>query len=212
MGFFAIMNPVANTPIFISLTSNIQSYKTRRKVAIQAVLYSFIIVSVFCFAGHVIFHLFGITLPAFQIAGGILLFFVGMHMLNGQKSSIQHPSSQKHIDAVKKQVDEGKTNVAISPLAMPILAGPGTIATAMNFVEAPTKIDPILQIILVVVVFAAMCLVTFIMFIGGEKLIKFLGHGIVNVISRIMGLILTVIAVQMIITGINGAMKMYYNI
>ncbi len=212
MGFFAIMNPIANTPIFISLTNNITSFKTKKRIAFNAVLYSFIIVAVFCFAGHMIFKLFGITLPAFQIAGGILLFFVGMHMLNGKKSSIQHPSSQPHKDFVKKQVDEGNTNVAISPLAMPILAGPGTIATAMNFVEAPTKVDPILHIILVVVVFAVMCLVTFALFIGGGKLIKFLGHGIVNVVSRIMGLILTVIAVQMIITGINGAMKMYYHI
>ncbi len=212
MGFFAIMNPIANASIFISLTANIESQRAKKGIAIKSVLIAFIIVSLFCIAGHLIFKLFGITLPAFQITGGILLFFVGMNMLNGKKSDVQHPSTEKHINAVKKQVDEGDLNVAISPLAMPILAGPGTIATAMNFVGASTDLNPIIHVALVVIMFAAMCLITFLLFIGGGRVVAFLGHGLINVISRIMGLILAVIAVQMVLAGINGALKLYFKI
>ncbi|MCF8233204.1 MAG: MarC family protein [Bacteroidales bacterium] len=212
MGFFAIMNPIANTPVFISLTNNVESSAGRRKIAFNAIFYAFIIVSVFCIAGHIIFKLFGITLPAFQITGGILLFVVGMHMLNGKHSTVVHPSTDSHKNTIKQQVAEGNSNVAITPLAMPILAGPGTIATAMNFIGSSTKLGNIEQVVVVIVIFAIMCFISFLLFIGGAKLIKLLGHGLVNVISRIMGLILAVIAVQMVISGLNGVLKMYYNI
>lgn len=212
MGFFAIMNPVANTPVFIGLTKNISDAGVQRRIAFRAVFIAFIIVAVFCISGQLIFKLFGLTLPAFQITGGILLFFVGMHMLNGKNSSIQHPSTADHRQTVSRQVSEASRNVAISPLAMPILAGPGTISTAMNFVGASTLLDPLVHTAVVVIIFAVMCLVTYLAFVSGEKLIAFLGKGIINVVSRIMGLILAVISVQMIISGINNALKMYYNI
>lgn len=212
MGFFAIMNPVANAPIFISLTSNIENNKARKRVAFKAVIYAFIIVAIFIVGGHYLFQLFGITLPAFQIAGGILLFFVGMQMLNGKKSDVQHPSSDKHKEAVLRQVEAGDTGVAISPLAIPILAGPGTIATAINFVGSNTSLNPYVHTGVVIVIYAVMCVITCLMFLGGNKIMHYLGHGLVNVISRIMGLILAVIAVQMVISGINGALKMYFKI
>ncbi len=209
MGFFAIMNPVANTPVFISLTKNIDSEKTKRKIAFHSILYSFIIVTLFCISGHFIFKAFGITLPAFQITGGILLFFVGMNMLHGKTSNIQHPSTDDHKEHIRKQVLQANENVAISPLCMPILAGPGTIATAMNFVgaNATTKLSPVVHISVVVFIFAVMCLITFLMFISGDKLVKYLGKGFINVISRIMGLILSVIAVQMVIAGVTHLIK-----
>lgn len=214
MGFFAIMNPVANTPVFVSLTKNIDTERKKKGVAIKAVLYAFVIVALFCFFGHLIFKLFGITLPAFQIAGGILLFLVGMNMLNGKESSIQYPSTDKHKEAIKKQVDDGSGGVAISPLALPILAGPGTISTAMNFVGATSTsgLNPFLHTVLIVAIFAIMCLVTLVLFLTGNRIISYLGNGLVNVTSRIMGLIIAVISVQMVISGVINLVKLYQTI
>ena len=130
MGFFAIMNPIANTPVFLGLTAR-DSPEIRRLVARKAVVLAFLFIVVFCAAGKLIFELFGITLPAFRITGGLLVFVVGYHMLQGEQSSVQQPTEDD-----KQESREAQLEVAISPLALPILAGPGTIATAMNFDSA----------------------------------------------------------------------------
>ncbi len=204
MGLFAIMNPIANTSIFIGLTQS-NSPEERKLIAFKSLLYAFIIVGLFCVAGHFIFKLFGITLPAFKITGGILLFMVGYNLIQGKESKVHHPD-----DEVKKKIkflhENNEINIAISPLAIPILAGPGTISTAMNFVGASPSV---IHISIVLIAFALLCFITFLMFVYGEKLIHFLGKGVINVITRIMGLILAVIATQMIIGGIAGAIKMF---
>lgn len=204
MGFFAIMNPIANTPIFLGLTQEMDK-KGKKGVAFKSVFYAFIIVSIFAVSGQVVFKLFGITLPAFQIGGGILLFFVGYELLHGRQSHIHHPTPQEK-EKIKEEINESSVNVAISPLAIPILAGPGTISTAINFVGAETTI---FHTLIVIFLFAMMCLITYFLFVSGGKLISYLGRGGVTVITRIMGLILTIIATQMVIVGISGAIEMY---
>lgn len=211
MGFFAIINPLNTTPIFISLTQNVESDKIKKRIAVKSVLYTFIIIALFCVSGKIIFHVFGITLPAFQITGGILLFTIGVNLLHGQKSHIQHPSDQEKKAGLKDRFDAGDESIAISPLAIPILAGPGTISTAMNFVGATTKLSPFIHTGVVVIVFAVMCLITLILFLLGERLIKFIGQSLISIVSRIMGLIVAVIAVQMVISGIINLIKMYPN-
>lgn len=200
MGFFAIMNPIANTPVFLGLTAD-DDAGTRRQVAAKALLVSFIIILVFCAAGKLIFELFGITLPAFRITGGILVAIVGFHMLQGgEHSSIQHPSgedAQKSLDA--------ELEVAITPLAMPILAGPGTIATAMNFASAGT----VSEFVVTVTAFFILCVITYVFFISGERFVKYIGENGVKVITRLMGLILAVIGVQMLIHGVGGAVAAF---
>ncbi len=121
-GFFAVMNPIANTPIFLGLVEG-ESEAAKRKIAKTASLTAFLIVTSFVILGKYIFQLFGITIPAFKITGGILIFYIGFEMLMSKKSKVHDPES--------KEEDSG---IAISPLAIPILAGPGTIVTAMNFV------------------------------------------------------------------------------
>ncbi|MDA3942353.1 MAG: NAAT family transporter [Bacteroidetes bacterium] len=196
MGFFAIMNPIANTPVFVGLTADFTNSE-RKKTAFKAVLTAFVIIALFSFLGNIIFKLFGITLFAFKLAGGILLFFVGFDLLQGKQSSVHHPTGDNHEDNHSEPND-----IAISPLALPILAGPGTISTAMNFVGSSN--DP-LHISIVVACFALLCVITYLMFVSGNWLVKKLGTGIIKVITRIMGMILTVIAAQMLIEGVKGA-------
>ena len=195
MGFLAIMNPVGNTPIFLGLVADLEE-KERRMVARKAVSLAFVIVALFAIGGNLIFRLFGITLPAFRIAGGILVFAIAYQLLHGRKSH-QHHFSEK-----EKESMEELENIAITPLATPILAGPGTIATAMSFVGGNRSLTVIL---LVVGIFGLVCLATYLCFVYGEVLTKRLGQSWVSVITRLMGLILSVIAVQMVVEGVKGA-------
>ncbi len=90
MGLFAIMNPIANTPIYLSLTAD-DERAVGRSVAFRAVALAFLVVLIFSVGGKLIFDMFGITLPAFRITGGVLVFLIGFHMLQGELSRVQNP-------------------------------------------------------------------------------------------------------------------------
>lgn len=198
MGFFAIMNPIANTPIFLGLTAD-DSPTIRKQVAIKALLTAFALVVMFSLLGKVIFTAFGITLPAFRITGGVLVALIGYQMLHGTQSKVHQPrSSGGAVDP------EAALSVAVTPLAIPILAGPGTIATAMNFASTGGLTDMLMSIS----AFGILCLITYAFFMSGQRLGRLLGERGFGVITRIMGLILAVIGVQMLIDGIAGALRM----
>jgi len=197
MGFFAIMNPIANTPVFIGLTAD-DDDATKRIVARNALLLTFVIIVVFSAAGRVIFDVFGITLSAFRITGGLLVFMIGFHMLQGEQSSVHKPS-----DDDQDKAHDAELSVAISPLAMPILAGPGTIATAMNFVADGGSG----KLIITVVAFFALCIITYLFFVFGNRLVHYIGQSAINAITRLMGLILAVIGTQMVIDGVQEVVK-----
>ncbi|MCI2228830.1 MarC family protein [Polaribacter sp. MSW13] len=186
-GFFAIMNPISNMPIFLTLLEGADD-QTKRRVNKRALLIAFIIVTTFVILGKFIFELFGITIPAFKITGGILIFFVGFEMLQSKKSNVKHLQNTNF--------DE---NIAVSPLAIPILAGPGTIVTAMNFVSNTNY----LHIAIVVLVFGLMCLLTYLVFSFSDFIAKKIGENVISVIGKIMGLIIAIIGTSMIIEGIK---------
>jgi len=198
MAFFAIMNPLANTPVFLGLTAD-DGPTVRRAVARKALLLAFVVVLVFCALGKLVFEMFGISIDAFRITGGGLVILVGYHMLQGKHSSLQHPThgAQKDQDAALE--------VAISPLALPILAGPGTIATAMSF--ASTGGAPAFAI--TTGTFLLLCAITYVFFVGGERLVRLVGDSGINVVTRLMGLILAVIGTQMVIDGVYGAIRSF---
>lgn len=196
-GFFAIMNPVANTPVFLGLTAG-DDQATKRLVARKALLLTFAIIVVFSAAGRLIFDLFGISLAAFRITGGLLVFLIGYHMLQGEQSSVH-----KVTDDDQESAREARLSVAISPLAMPVLAGPGTIATAMNFVAEGDAYD----LSTTVVAFFLLCVITYFFFISGDRLVRYIGQSAINAITRLMGLILAVIGTQMVIDGVTEVIK-----
>ncbi|MEI6895391.1 MAG: MarC family protein [Colwellia sp.] len=187
LGFFAIMNPIANTAAFAGLVGN-KTKKQQAVIARKALLITFIIIVAFALLGNIIFHLFGITLTALRITGGILVFIIGYHMLNGSGSTLHSAESS----------DEG--DVAVSPLAVPLLAGPGTIATAMNFASA----GGVLSTVTTIAVFALLCVITYGCFIYCNKILSLIGDSGLSIITRLMGLILAVIGTQMLIEGVNG--------
>ncbi|WP_232462244.1 MarC family protein [Neisseria chenwenguii] len=191
MAFFAIMNPLTNLPVYLSLTAS-DDAALSRAVARRSLLIAFAIVAVFSLCGQYIFEMFGMTLPALRLAGGVLVFLIGFHMLQGRQSPAHHP------DDVSQQNWEDKMSVAVSPLATPLLAGPGAIATAMNLSAQDT-------VWITVSAFALLCVMTYVLFVYGKTVVRLIGNNAMNVITRMMGLILTVIGVQMLISGIHGA-------
>lgn len=217
MAFFAIMNPVSSLPVYISLTSD-DDPKTAKAIARKGLILAFLITAVFALGGQYIFSMFGITLPALRLAGGSLVFLIGFHMLQGQKSPTHHingedgetndngtasanpnPTSPN----TQNDSDPDKLNVAISPLATPLLAGPGTIATAMSLSAHHTLVDMMTTI----AAFGVLCIITYVLFLYGKTIVKIIGDNAMTVMTRMMGLILAVIGAQMLIDGLQGAFK-----
>ena len=186
-GFFAITNPISNMTLFLSLTQGADE-RTKQDINKRANIIAFIIVTVFVLLGKFIFELFNISIPAFKITGGILIFYIGFDMLQSKQSSVK---SIKHV-----HIDE---NIAVSPLAIPILAGPGTIVTSMNFVS---NVQPI-QIFLVIAIFGFMSILTYFTFRLSNLIVKLVGYNVISVIGKIMGLIIAIIGTGMIVEGIK---------
>ncbi|WP_246615059.1 MarC family protein [Agarivorans litoreus] len=192
-----MMNPIANTAVFVALTGS-QNALERKLTALRSLATAFCIVAAFCLLGKGIFELFGITLPALRLAGGILVFLVGYHMLQGS-------SSQMHSNNPSSESEDEDKDIAISPLAVPILSGPGTIATAMNYSAS----GGFLNIMVTMIAFAVLCMITFICFLYGPKLIDKVGKSGINITTRLMGLILSVIGMQMLIQGVHDAYMLF---
>ena len=188
-GFFAINSPAGNIPIFLSLTKQADK-QTKKKISRKATFVAFVIVTGFIILGKYVFDLFGITIPAFKITGGILIFFVGFEMIRSQESSIDN---QTEIN-----FNEG---ISISPLAIPILAGPGTIVTAMNFTTNATY----LQLAIIVVMLGLIMWLNYLAFISSEYLVRYIGKNKITVIEKIMGLIIAIIGTSMFIEGVKLA-------
>lgn len=188
-GFFAIMNPIAGIPIFITLTEGADD-QTKERINKKATITAFLIVLVFVLLGKFIFELFGITIPAFKITGGILVFYIGFEMLQSTKSTLKH---LKNVEINEE--------IAISPLAIPLLAGPGTIVTAMNFVTNAN----IIQISIVIFIFAIMCFLTYLSFRLSDFIVEKVGKNIIGAFGKIMGLIIAIIGTNMVIEGIKIA-------
>ncbi len=185
LGFFAIMNPLANTAAFAALVGD-KSKAEQVKIAAKALIITFFVILSFSLLGKAIFHLFGITIDALRITGGILVFIVGYHMLSGYGSKLHSAKG------------DDETDLAVSPLAVPLLAGPGTIATAMNYSAS----GGVAGILITVSVFAVLCLITFICFIFSAKILAVIGQSGLSIVTRLMGLILAVIGTQMFISGV----------
>ena len=191
MSFFAVMNPIANTPIFLGLTAG-ENKESKKKIAKTATITAFIIVVSFVIAGKYIFELFGLTIPAFKITGGILIFYIGFQMLMSQKAKIHSSDS------------EDKSNIAISPLAIPILAGPGTIVAAMNNVTNASFV----HIGIIISIFALMIYLTYLAFSFSDLIVKKIGTSLISVIGKLMGLVLSIIGTGMVVDGIKLTFKL----
>ena len=190
MAFFAMLNPLANTPVFLGITQD-QDDTTRKQTARLATFVAFWVVFVFTILGKYIFELFDLTIPAFKITGGILVFYIGFKMLMSEQAAT------KKTGAAVTEND----NVAISPLAVPILAGPGMIVTAMNYATNASLI----HIAVIVGMLAMIIFLNYVAFSLAKEIVQICGQNLIAVVGKLMGLILAIIGAGMTIDGIKMA-------
>lgn len=189
---FFIVDPLATIPSFLVLSADYTEAK-RRETARQAAWTCFGVLSAFALAGSLIFKVFGITLPAFKIAGGLLLFLVALDNLQARRSTTQEVSEER-IEAQEKE------QPGVTPLGVPMLAGPGAISTAMVLM-GQSKVW--WQAIPVFVGIGITAIASYYLLAGANRVRKYLGETGIRILMRLMGLVLTAIAVQFVVNGIS---------
>ena len=191
------LDPPGLAPIFLSVTDGMTK-EQRRGVAIRACLIAFTILLFFGFGGELLLQALGVGLPAFRIAGGILLFYIAFEMIFERRSERKRETAQSAItlDHVR--------NVAAFPLAIPLMAGPGAI-TAVILLAGRAAGDPVLQISLVAVIAVGVA-TCFLAFLAATRVAKLLGVTGNIVLTRLLGVILAALAVQFAVTEIFWAL------
>jgi multiple antibiotic resistance protein len=189
---FFVVDPMGALPVFMAMTQDDPPEK-RRDMAKRACIVAFVILTLFAVAGTVIFKVFGITLGAFKVAGGVLLLLTSIEMLRAQPQRTR-VTPEEQLEGVHKE------DVAIFPLAIPLLAGPGSIATVTALMgRAGRK----LFAVPVVVSIAVTCIASYLMLVAAERISRVLGVTGLNVMNRVIGLIIGAIAVQFMFDGVR---------
>ncbi|WP_456433362.1 MarC family protein [Thermosulfuriphilus sp.] len=189
VSIFIIVDPLGNIPLLLALTKEYPPEKTRETIR-QAILVAAGVLILFCLAGDLILKVFGVRVPAFRVAGGVILFMIALRMI--QALPLLTRSSPEEADQAGREKEE----VAIVPLAVPILAGPGAITTVMVLSGQEPKILVIVSILTVMAL-------TYVIFARAPLVASALGASGTGLFTRIMGLILAVIAVEFITTGLG---------
>lgn len=189
---FFVVDPMGVIPVFMAMTSGDPPEK-RRSMAKRASVAAFFILSTFAVAGTLIFRVFGITLGAFKVAGGVLLLLTSIEMLKAQQQRTRMTPEEEKEGAEKE-------DVAIFPLAIPLLAGPGSIATVTALMG---KAGRILFAVPVIFSIAITCAASYAMLVAAERIQRFLGVTGLSVMNRIIGLIIGALAVQFMFDGLK---------
>jgi len=190
-----IVNPLGATLTFVSLSTSLDP-ASKLKVAVEACQYALVILLAFALAGGIILQLFGITIEAFRIGGGILLFVIGMEMVYAR-------TSRSKLTATEKYESMDAEDIAVTPLAIPMIAGPGAITTTIVLMNEATGSATRIAVILVSISIAI--LVTFIMMARSDLIVSRIGQKEFRAINRLMGMLLIAIAVQFVIAGLTAA-------
>ena len=191
--FFTLTNPLGTMPVFLTMTHGMTD-KERQSIVRRATIVSFITIMVFVFAGQFLFKFFGISTNGFRIAGGIIIFTIGFDMLQARYSKAKLKDEE-----VKTYVND----ISVTPLAIPMLCGPGAIANGIMLME---DADTLIKKILLVSVIASVYFITFLILRASTRLNKYMGETGNNVMMRLMGLILMVIAVECFVSGFKPIM------
>ncbi len=185
---FVIIDPIGLAPMFIAITQGM-SQKKRRGIALRAVVVGGAVLFLFSVFGESVLSFVGISMPAFRIAGGVLLFLTALEMLFNRRTKRREDQSE----------DDGADDPSVFPLAIPLIAGPGAITSVILITENHPGWLGIGEVTMVV---AAVLVLVYVMFSIGTLLEQLLGKIGINVITRILGMLLAALAVQFVLEGI----------
>ena len=189
---FALINPIGIVPIFISITEE-YTEQEKNKIAFKAVIFAFFILIIFSLIGELIFTFYGITIDAFRVAGGIILFKISLDMIESKRSRTRTTPMEE------KEAEE-KNEIAYNPLGVPLIAGPGSIASVMILSSESSEF---IQRISLFFALGLVLLITLLIFKLSKYLSKTFGRSGLRIMQRVMGLILMVISIEFIFKGVE---------
>jgi multiple antibiotic resistance protein len=193
---FVLVDPIAAVPTFLAMTGG-STRMQRRHMAVRAAWTCFIVLLVFALAGPLIFNLFGITLAAFKIAGGLILGLIGLDMIRARRSPTKETPGETEEGAEKE-------DVGIIPLGIPMLAGPGSISSVMVLMGQNRDWRHETVVVCAIAVVAG---VSFLILAAADRVSSYLHETGIRILTRMMGLLLTAIAVQFILNGLRDAIS-----
>ena len=191
---FTVLDPLGNVPIFISMTQD-YSQKERNLISLKAIFFSFIVLTLFALIGEFIFSFYNITIHSFRIAGGLLLFKISLDMVESKRSRTKTTPKEE------KEAEE-KEAIAFTPLAIPLIAGPGSIATIMILASESKNNNDNFAIFFAL---AIVLFITLLIFRVSDILSNRLGRSGLRIMKRLMGLILMVISIEFILKGVKDS-------
>jgi multiple antibiotic resistance protein len=189
---FVVVDPLGVAPSFVALTAEFETTERNRTLR-RAVIIAFGVTLFFLLCGPWLLHYLGVTVYAFAISGGILLFAAAWPMLFGHRPGLQAPETSEQ----RRSGDD----IAVFPLAIPLLSGPGTIATILLLTNRPDT--DLLRLGILATIVAVVFLIAWLVLYTGERIIIRLGEGKVRVVTRVLGIVLAALAVQFVLDGIG---------
>ena len=192
VSFLVIIDPPGCAPIFASLTSGTVA-DHRRKMAIRSALIAWIILIFFALLGRPLLHTLGITLASFRLAGGIMLFIIALEMVFERRTARR----EERAHAVEA---EGAEDISVFPMAIPMIAGPGSIATAMLLTA---RADGLSETAIVLGAMTLVILLTMLALLAAGTIMRLIGAKVEAMITRLLGVILAALAAQFVIDGIR---------
>lgn len=194
---FVIIDPPGCAPIFATLTKG-TSRKHQRTMAFKSVGVAAVILFGFAYIGEWLFAKLGISLDALRIAGGVMLFIIGLNMVFEKRTEKREDRAEEALEEIDDPED-----ISVFPMGIPMIAGPGTMATLLIMMaEAPTR----LQQLAVLSALGLTLLITLITFLVSGPLIKLMGKTFTDVLTRVLGVLLATLAAQFILDGVRGSL------
>lgn len=193
--FFTLINPIGSMPVFLGMTSTL-SQEQRKKTAWKAVVVAFLTLVMFAFSGQLMFSFFGISVNSFRVVGGIIFFTMGQDMLHARLGKMKFND--------ESEINSYVSDISITPLAIPMIAGPGAITNSIVLMDDAGTIEKKIELILVM---ALVMFITYIIFVSATRISKFLGDTGNRVLMKLMGLIVMVIAVEFFFSGLTPILQ-----
>lgn len=192
--FFVVLDPVGMVPVFWALTHRGDA-AYRRRMAVWGVGLAALILLIFALAGKALLGALGIGVPAFRIAGGILLFLLSIDMIFARQSGLRSTTDRERAEAAHRG------DISVFPLAFPLIAGPGAMTTVLLFADTPRE----LMFLAVIGIMCAVLGLLLLALLASEYLMRLLGETGANVFSRLLGLILAALSVQYVVDGVKAS-------
>jgi multiple antibiotic resistance protein len=189
--FITLLNPLGIMPVFMSMTGTLSSQE-RKKTAQKATIVAALTLVAFAFSGQILFKFFGISVNSFRLVGGVIFFMMGYDMLQARLVKVK-----MNKESTRKQY---VSDISITPLAIPMICGPGAITNAIVLMEDADQ--PLMKVLLIAIIFVV-CFITFLVLWSSSKIMKLLGETGNKIMMRLMGLIVMVIAVEFFFSGLK---------